>query len=355
MRPALPAARMVVSGLIAAGLALSAQAEPAPGRDDPAFAAPFARALAGEDDPAIPAALHAAAEAGNSAALLALPFVLAWMPLQGPLAEKNKLRRINGERLDDALAAGFPAIADWAGAARSDPDSLPLRIERLLAEDEPGKAGELLMLWINITAASGPPPHGLYDSDIPDWMIAMALDARLTWAPGPAADADLLRLLKDDRMAAWMVLARPGPDGTPRFAVDRLAEAAGLPADRTAERMATADLLLRMILRNATPDAAEAATAAAALAGESDFRAVESLCAAHCPDDPATCAVDWVGAYSYPPRVLEYHVPPVALVPAAEFWATPRGASLLLAELRAPDTAPRPASCLAGIAAPGAP
>ena len=73
MRAVLLALFLATPGLTSPGLA-----EPVPGTDDPAFRAPFDRALQG-DDPTALLELHAAAEAGNVAALLALPAASDWL------------------------------------------------------------------------------------------------------------------------------------------------------------------------------------------------------------------------------------------------------------------------------------
>ena len=64
--------------LLALVLATPAWAGPPAGIDDPAFRAPFDRALQ-VDDPTALLELHAAAESGNTAALLALPAVGDWL------------------------------------------------------------------------------------------------------------------------------------------------------------------------------------------------------------------------------------------------------------------------------------
>lgn len=124
---------VVLSCLLGLALAAPAQAEPVPGLEDPAFSQPFERALQGYDPSAL-RELHALAEAGNTAALLALPAVRIWVPPTGLLAEKNRFCTINGVRLADALAAAWPAAAAWTiVAAGQDMDALLVRAFALYA------------------------------------------------------------------------------------------------------------------------------------------------------------------------------------------------------------------------------
>ena len=71
-------------------LASAPSAQTLPGADDPAFRAPFERALQA-DDPTALAEIHAAAEAGNLAALRALPAVLVWADKSKPVGGISSL------------------------------------------------------------------------------------------------------------------------------------------------------------------------------------------------------------------------------------------------------------------------
>ena len=155
-------------------------AEPIPGLDDPTFRAPFERALQG-DDPTALLDLHAAAEAGNTAALLALPAVGDWLRATLPFSERKKLIRINGLPLSEALDAADPVAALWAmGEPGTDMDALLQRAFALYDAGEVDKATSLYMTWINQTGGYGPLPPDFFDHPAPPWATAQVLRGRLT-------------------------------------------------------------------------------------------------------------------------------------------------------------------------------
>ncbi len=148
--------------LLAFFLVAPAVADPIQGLDDPAFRLPFDRALQG-DDPTALKDLHAAAEAGNQAAILALPMVSDWLRATLPFAERKPLARVNGLPLAQAFAAAGPVAALWAmGDLGPDTDVLLDRAFALYDAGEPDKATQLFMSWVNQTGGHHPlPPASL--------------------------------------------------------------------------------------------------------------------------------------------------------------------------------------------------
>ncbi|MGL5008762.1 MAG: hypothetical protein ACRC6I_02680, partial [Paracoccaceae bacterium] len=181
-------------------------AETIPGADDPAFRAPFERALQG-DDPTARDDIRAAAEAGNLAALRAMPTVMNWFPPAGKLAERNRYRMINGQPLDPAVAAASPVAADWIGARAADYVNYPDRFTRLYTAGEVGKAADLYAAWVNHTNPAGPLPPGLADLPLPAYVFSLQISERLIYSDDPADDALIVQLLRDDRLEGWMAMA----------------------------------------------------------------------------------------------------------------------------------------------------
>lgn len=192
------------AALCLATLSAPLRADPLPGADDPAFAAALTTLLA-KDDPAAVAALRDLAEAGNTAALVTLPFALVWVPPQGNLKEKNAQRMVGGVKAQDAAAAAHGPTALWNGGLVDASADLPDRAAGLLAAAEPEKAAVLLHAWVNQTGAQGDLPPALLSGDTPAMIAAFAIAFRLTDAvytrgTGPEAAAPLLSLLREDRL-----------------------------------------------------------------------------------------------------------------------------------------------------------
>jgi hypothetical protein len=139
-------------------LAGSAAADMLDGTDDLAYRAAMATLLL-TDDPKSVAVLRDLAEAGNPAALVALPLALQWVPPTGSLKEKNAQRMVGGENAQQAAAAVHEATALWNQGDVADTNGLLQRATGLQALGEHGKAALLLSNWLNQTGARlGVPP-----------------------------------------------------------------------------------------------------------------------------------------------------------------------------------------------------
>lgn len=325
--------------LLALCLATAAQAD-VPGADDPAFRTPFDRALQ-SDDPIALLDLHAAAEAGNTAALLALPAVSSWLRATLPFSKRKTLGRINGEPIADALAAADPTAALWAGGEPGiDMEALLRRAFALYDADEPDKATSLFMTWLNQTGGYTDLPPDFFDHPVPPWAMALVLQGRLidNGVTRPAdGDALLATRLKSDDPAAWMALAlftglhrddAPPPDTT-RLAT--IFKAADIPQDKAAQPMQAATPALKAIFRTdpiLDPETAKAATAT--FRTEPEFQPLLALCAATCPQSQDPCATAFVAAFGHPFGRSTPSQPPTSLIATGEFFATPRGRLTLL-------------------------
>lgn len=313
-------------------------ADPVTGLDDPAFRLPFDRALQG-DDPTALKDLHAAAEAGNQAAILALPMVSTWLRATLPFAERKKLSRINGLPMAEAFATTNPVAALWAmGDADTDMDALLNRAFGLYAAGEPDKATSLFMTWLNQTGGYGDLPPGFFDHPTPPWAVAQVLWGRLNdtgFTPPAEAEALIVERLKADDPAAWIALAGfaglhrdtgQAPD-TARLAA--IFKAAGIPQDEAARRMQAATPVLKVMrYEPVDPETAEAATAV--FRKEPEFQPLLSLCATACPDTQDQCATAFVAGLGHPYGRVTTAQPLTALTPTEDFFSTPRGRLLLL-------------------------
>lgn len=320
--------------LVAVFLAAPAWAEPVAGLADPAFRLPFERALQG-DDPAALADLHAAAEAGNMAARMALPTVLIWMPPTGTLAERNRYRRLGGVPLAEAVAAAHPVAALWAGGeAGQDMAALLSRALGLYAVGEDERATALFLNWLGPTGGHGDLPPGFFDQPVPPHIMAQVLRGRLAnpdRSPAEATDALLADRVRADDPAAWIALAgfaglhatgTPPPD-TARLA--RIFRIAGVPQDVAARRMLDAAPVLRAIGFDLLLDPAMAAKVTATFRDDPSFQPVRSLCAAICPATADACATAHVAGFGHPAGRTPGAQPFAALMPPEDFHATPRG------------------------------
>lgn len=321
---------ILLAALLAA--ATPTHADPVPGRDDPAFRAPFDRALQG-DDPTALADLHAAASAGNQAALLALPAVLIWLPPTGTLADKNRFRHINGTRLEDAVASLSPTAAAWADSQITTPDDLLTRA-RTLAKDAPQKAAFLIGAYLNLQDPTLPPPADLLTLPAATLQLGQHLTDRFRLADHAETDPLLTRALQDDHLAAWIALASltkaPNPTTTPRVAA--LLQAAKIDPPTARTRLAgaalIADLYAKLPLLIPRP---QAETAARLLRDSPEFLPIRSLCAAACPATATQCEAASFQAFGYPYPQGESAVPDPALIAPEDFYATPRGTRVILA------------------------
>jgi hypothetical protein len=331
--------------LLTVFLAVPALAEPPAGFDDPAFRAPFDRALQG-DDPTALTDLHAAAEAGNTAAILALPVVSSWLRATLPFAERKKLARINDIPVADAVAVADPVAALWAmGDVNGDMNALLRRAYDLYAAGEADKASFLFTNWLNQTGGYQTLPPDFFDHPVPPWIMAQVLWARLTdtvYAPPSEAEALMVQRLKAKDPAAWIALAgfaglhrtdAPPPD-TARLTA--IFTAAGIPQDEAARRMQEALPVLRVLRYQPGLDKATAEAAIATFRAEPEFEPLLSLCAATCPDTADQCVTAFVASFGHPYARATYVQPLTSLISTSDFFATPRGRDILLQSTAGP-------------------
>lgn len=321
--------------LVACLLATAPSAQTIAGADDPAFRAPFDRALQG-DDPTALAEVRAQAEAGNLAALRALPAMLVWLPPQGALADKALARTVNGASLDTALAAASPVAPAWDSGRRTyDPVRLHARIRTLFDAGEPGKASVLLSSWIDQYTSYSPIPLDLLDTPAPAYALGSLLAFQLLFHDDPADDARLATRLRGDRLEAWIAMATlvdidatRAPDLRRSARIAAIFTATGLaPDDPRLQDAAMIGDLIRSTPSKAPVTMAE--TVARLLRGRPEFLPVESFCNAACPQTAAACEVAWLQAFRHPFGARENAVPETALISTEAFFATPRGAKAL--------------------------
>jgi len=326
--------------LLALLLASPTLAEPVPGADAPAFRDPFDRALQG-DDPTALQEIHAAAEAGNTAALLALPAVSDWLRATLPFSERKKLGRINGIPIAAAYADATPTAALWAlGDPGTDAKALLQRAFALYDVGEPDKASGLFSIWVNQTGGYTDLPPDFFDHPVPPWLMSFVLRGRLIdsgYGTLEEGQAMVIDRLKADDPAAWIALAafadRP-PATNLKAHLDRLqamiAEA-GLPQGEAETRMAAGLPVLRAINRHDPILPATTAEAAAAIfRNEPEFQPLLTVCAIACPQTRDQCTTAFVAAFGHPFGRATTAQPPTSLISTKDFFATPRGRLLLL-------------------------
>jgi hypothetical protein len=330
----------ILRALLSVILATSALAEPIQGIDDPAFRAPFERALQGDDLTALKD-LHAAAEAGNQAAILALPFVSDWLRAAVPFAERTKLFYINDQPMPEAFAAADPIAALWNEADPGpDMDALLNRAFALYTVGEADKATGLFMTWLNQTGGYHTLPKDFFDHPVPPWAMAFVLRGRLAdlhYSPPVEANALLAERLKADDPAAWIALAAFAglhraagvePD-TARLAA--ILGAAGIPQDEAARRMQQTVPVLLALYRTDTALSRETAeAAAAAFKSEPEFEPLVATCAAACPASQEACVTAFVAGFGHPYGRATMAQPLASLISTEDFFATPRGRMILL-------------------------
>jgi hypothetical protein len=329
--------------LLALLLATPALADPIQGLDDPAFRAPFERALQ-SDDPTALKDLHAAAEAGNQAAILALPVVSQWLHTTLPFSERKLLARVNGVPVAEAFTAADPTAALWAmGEPSTDMDALLTRAFSLYAAGEADKGTFLLVTWVNQTGGYGPLPPGLFDRPVPPWLMARVLQSQLqdiTTQPEPA-ETLLSSLLRKDDLAGWIAMAayaglnRPDYAPLPQPTLDRIARilaASGHTQEEGQRKMQEAAMVLRSFARSgdATLDPAAAKAATEAFRAEPEFQPLLTLCASACPATADQCTTAFVATFGHPYGRTTPDQPLTSLISTKDFFATPRGRLLLL-------------------------
>ncbi len=314
--------------------ATPAVGQPVPGRDDPAFALAFARALQG-DDPTALDDIHAAAEAGNAAAILALPNVTNWLLYHGTMREVRRYRQVNGQPLVDLIASTSPIAAIWHGwKPEQDMSDTLVRIAGLHGAGETGKADFLMFMWVNHTGALGSIPSVITEDAASAYVTAITVGQRVTSIPDAFAKDWLIRLLREDRIEGWMALHRVSTRDDPAERTISIAEAiasAGVPAEVAVQRLDDARRIWQSIEGGPLPRPLdEAALFIRELGQRPEYLPLRTVCAASCPADPASCMTAYVqgfGAMSHP---MEFSVPLVMLIPRETFFATPRGTALFV-------------------------
>lgn len=330
-------------------LAVPVEAEMLPGADDPAFRAALTTLLA-TDDPAAVAALRDLAEAGNTAALVTLPFALIWVPPQGTLKEKNAQRMVGGAKVQDAAAKAHAATAIWNGGQDGDPMQLTSRAADLLALGEPEKAATLIATWVNQTAGRGELPPALFTDDMPAMLGGVVLTLRLlnagldTFGTPQDEAARFLSLLRDDRLAAWIaynLVLKQQPDlfdtiGNPTAGT-------GLSAVDTEARIEDAravNAVWRAFVMGGPPTpAATASRAREALQGRAELVPVTNLCQAHCPASLATCEAAMLAYPGLPDPAFTVLQPFASTLAPSDFAASDRGLVTLIRPRKDPAAA----------------
>ena len=310
-----------------------ALAEPVPGADDPAFLAPFQRALQG-DDPTVLQEIHAAAEAGNEAALRALPTVLNWLPPSGSLAARKRYRTINTVPLDQAVATVSPVAAAWNSGKGIDAGALDKRADTLTAAGEFGKAAQLYLAWFAQSGFDPPVSPQSIRTQLPVFLLAERIASRLRHVNDPADDLSLQALLREDRFEGWLAAATLNRAANKNVAhlkrIAKVIATAGISVPVAKAKMQDAlrirDWFFEMPDKK---DPGLAAPVAELLRGTPDFAPIEAMCQAICPETAPACEAAWLAAFAATSVPNESLVPEVALISTQEFFATPRGKSLL--------------------------
>jgi hypothetical protein len=317
------------------GLPHPVWADPVPGADDPAFRLPFERALQG-DDPTAVQEIHAAAEAGNEAALRALPTVLIWLPPKGTLAERNRYRKVNGVPVEEAVAAVSPVAAAWRGGRGDEAGPVLDRARMLGGAGEIGKAHALYRAWFGYFVPAM--PIRMTEPPPPLFLFSAILASRLVYANDPADGPFAAQLLRDDRMEGWLALhwfnlqglSDIVPPGD-HFTAEKIVLTANIEMDAAASKMQGAGAIVEWY--RAAPgdrDPAMAAEVASVLRGRAEFAPVEAFCSATCPQTAPACEAAWL--YLMAPYEVDSdsRVPEIALIATEDFFATPRGESLVI-------------------------
>ena len=323
-------------------LATPAFADRLPGIDDPAFRKPFEQLLLGNDLHALHD-LHAAAEAGNTAALLAVPFAINWFLPDRRKTDLNFLFKINGVRTLDAASAADPVAAIvWQRNMKARPSEWLDWSLKLYQAKETTTASNMLAIWLNQTGALGPLPDWLLDQPVPPRLLADILQFRLQDISGAVASADaeafIIERLRADDPAAWMAMAGyarmdhadtvPLPDLTQARIAGILAAVGVTPEEGQRRMEAVVPLLLALKLPFG--DVLNEETAAAVvqqLKGTPEFLPVEKLCNTACGTTSTACMTAFMAGFGYHRALTANTHPFVSLIEPAEFYATPRGQS----------------------------
>lgn len=313
-----------------------AWSETIPGADDPAFRLPFERALQG-DDPTALQDLYTAAENGNEAALRALPTVLNWLPPKGSLAEKKRYRAINGVPLDQAVAAVSPVAAAWNSGKGIEAGALDERAKTLAGAGEIGKAQALYQAWTAYVGLRLPIPLETADPPPALFLLTAMLGDRLLYANDPADNRIAAKLLREDRLEGWMVLATlffaDPASSSPRPDISKAAEIiamAKIHPDLAVGKMKAALAVREWLVEwVGTRDPQNAEKIAAMFRGRPEFAPVEAYCHTTCPATTQACEAAWL--FLSAPYSVESNsaVPEIALMSTEAFFASPRGVKLI--------------------------
>jgi hypothetical protein len=330
-------------------LGAPARAEMLPGADDPGFQSALTTLLAKDDATAV-AALRDLAEAGNTAALVTLPFALQWVPPKGNLKENNAQRMVGGERVQDAAAKAHAATAIWNGGQDGDPMQLTGRAADLLALGEPEKAATLIATWVNQTAGRGELPPVLFTEDMPAMLGGVVLTLRLlnagldTFGSPQDEAARFLSLLREDRLAAWIaynLVLNQQPDlfdmiGNPIAGT-------GLSAADTTARIEDARAVNAVwsafVMGGPPTTSATAKRARDALQGRAELAPVTRLCQAHCADSLASCEAAMLAYPGLPDPAFTVLQPFADVLDPAGFAASDRGIFTLIRPRQDPSAA----------------
>lgn len=314
--------------LLALTLALPLRAQDLPGLGDAGFQAAWDRLLQA-DDPQALQALHDLAAQGNTAAMLALPLALRWLP---PQPDRAALRLLGSERVQDLGRAAWKPAALWAdGEMSQDLRKQMERVQWLYELGEGRKADALLNRQLNHNPMAAPLPEGFLDLDASAMVKARVLFGQLQGGDRRAL-APLQALLDRDAIEGWMVLSELNETadlsaGPPIQANLHLPATAGA---RLADGKAAWALLWYEKPRPPLPEEV-LAMARRDLLPRSEFTPVRAFCAANCGATAQACEGAFLALFGAPYSSTVALTPLDSLMPEDAFFATPRGAQALMA------------------------
>jgi hypothetical protein len=313
--------------LLTAMLAQSAAASPVDGSGSASFRATFDTLLRGNSQPAL-RQLHVLAETDLPAAVVALPFALRWM-----LNDDRGLRRLNGAWVSDVAEAAHKPTALWQGGAIS--ATMRDQLNRALwlyelGEDRKGDA--LLEAWLNHMPETAPLPYGF--ADLP---AAPLLKARLLIDHIARGDRKAVPVLQGwldrDLIEGWMTFAElsdhyPVTSGEPLFAGLSLGA-------NTGKRLQDGRRAYRLLWAEEPPPPLPPETldmSARDLIPRPQYAPVRAYCAAACPASASACEAAFVSLLGAPYHAVTDGTPMHDTMDEPAFFATPRGAQVLLAD-----------------------
>lgn len=308
-------------------LAHPAWAAPIDGATSTAFRAAFDALMRSDSLPAL-RQLHGLAETDLDAAVVALPFALRWTRNDDPA-----LRRLGGDWVADMAAAAHKPTALWQGGAIS--STMSDQLNRALwlydlGEDRKGDA--LFEAWLNHMPEAAPLPDGF--ADLP---AAPLLKARLLIDHIARGDRKALPVLQDwldrDLIEGWMTFAEMS-DHYPVTAGEPLVAGLHLGAN-TGARLQDGRRAYRLLWAEQPPPPLPPETLAMAardLIPRPQYAPVRGWCAAACDGTAPACASAFVSLLGAPYHTVADGTPMQDTMDEAAFFATPRGAQVLLAD-----------------------